>query len=206
MALVILMRHGKAWNNIKRVLAGRELESHLTDEGREQVKEAAEKLKDVNIKAVYTSPITRAIETAEIICKELLLDYIIDDRLIEIDMGRVTGLRYSEAMERYGDIFSKFYEDSDPILEELKIERFTNIRKRVDSILKYISNIDGNVLLVTHLDPIKAAIANILELSGKALFRLSIPNASLTLLKHGSSEYSLLALNIMNIVRYTTLP
>ncbi|GIU71725.1 MAG: histidine phosphatase family protein [Candidatus Nitrosocaldaceae archaeon] len=206
MALVILMRHGKAGNNVNRILAGRELEFHLTEEGIEQVKEAAKHLRDAGIKAVYASPITRVRETAEIVCKELSLDYVIDDRLIEVDMGRVTGLSYNEAMDRYGDIFSKFYEDKDPIIEELKIERFSNIKKRVDDMLRYIAekHEDENVLLITHLDPIKAAIANILELSGKALFKLLIPNASLTLLKH-SSDYSLLALNVMDISRYMKL-
>lgn len=197
------MRHGQAGNNVKRILAGRELEFHLTDLGREEVIDTARVLKDANIKRVYSSPITRARETAEIVCKELSLDYTIDDRLIEVDMGKVTGLRYNEAMDRYGDIFSKFYED-DPIIEELGIEKFVDIRGRVDSILSDISRYDDNVLLVTHLDPIKAAITNILELSGKALFRLLIPNASLTLLRH-SSKYSFLALNVMDISRYTKL-
>lgn len=203
MTLTIMMRHGRAGNNIQRILAGRELEFHLTEEGIEQVKATAESLKDANIKAVYSSPITRVRESAEIICKELSLGYTIDDRLIEVDTGRLTGLNYYEAMKRYQDIFRKFYEDSDPIIDALKIERFSKIKERVRSILDYIADKhkDENVLLVTHLDPIKAAISDILNLNGNVLFDLDIPNASLTILKHGS-KHSFLAMNVMKIDRY----
>ncbi len=205
MALVILMRHGESGNNVQRILAGREIEFHLTERGREQVRSIAKDMKNININAVYASPITRVRETAEIVCKELSLDYTIDDRLIEIDMGKITGLHYNEAKERY-DIFKKIYEDRDPILDELRMERFSNVKKRVDSILRYVADKhkNENVLLITHLDPIKAAVANILNLDGRALFNLVIPNASLTLLSH-SSEYSLLALNVMDIARYKEL-
>ena len=43
MPLVILMRHGQAENNVSRTLVGRHIESHLTDQGRQQVADAAEK-------------------------------------------------------------------------------------------------------------------------------------------------------------------
>jgi probable phosphoglycerate mutase len=204
MPLVIMMRHGKTTHNVKRLLAGRVIESHLTEEGIGRVKNIAKKLRDANIRYVYTSPLSRCKETAEIVCKELSLDYIIDDRLIEVDMGKITGLMYNEVISIYGNIFSKFYND-DPIIDELSIERFSTIRKRVDSILKEIAMKDENILLITHLDPIKAAIANILRINGNALYKLVIPNASLTILKHGSSEYNILAINVMDIDGYLNL-
>ncbi len=204
MPLVIMMRHGKTTHNVKRLLAGRVIESHLTEEGIWRVKNIAKKLRDANIRHVYASPLTRCKETAEIVCKELSLDYVIDDRLTEVDMGKITGLMYNEVISMYGNIFSKFYND-DPIIDELSIERFSTIRKRVDSILQEIAMKDENVLLITHLDPIKAAIANIWRIDGNALYKLVIPNASLTILKHGSSEYNILAINVMDIDGYLNL-
>lgn len=203
MTLTIMMRHGKAGNNVRRILAGRELEFHLTDEGREQVRVAAEELKYADIKAVYSSPVTRVRESAEIISKELSVEFKLDERLTEIDMGKLTGLSYYDAMDRFENIFRRFYEDRDPTITELGVERFSSVKARVRSMLEYVAekHKDENVLLVTHLDPIKAAVADILHLDGSILFDLDIPNASLTILKH-SSRYSLLALNVMSIDRY----
>jgi probable phosphoglycerate mutase len=61
---------------------------------------------------------------------------------------------------------------------------------------------DGNVLTVTHLDPIKAALASLLDLKPEALYRWHIRNASLTVLKHESKVYSLSGVNVMSMHRY----
>ena len=46
MSLIIFMRHGQAYNNVQKLLVGRNLESHLTDLGREQVRNTSQILKD----------------------------------------------------------------------------------------------------------------------------------------------------------------
>ena len=49
MSLIIFMRHGQAYNNVKRLLVGRNLESHLTELGRKQVEQSSELLKTIPI-------------------------------------------------------------------------------------------------------------------------------------------------------------
>ena len=88
------MRHGQADNNVNRILVGRHLESHLTEQGRLQVRETAQLLKNMSISKIYSSPVTRAIETTHIVGEELGLDYEIDDRLYEIDLGKLAGTNY----------------------------------------------------------------------------------------------------------------
>jgi broad specificity phosphatase PhoE len=56
--------------------------------------------------------------------------------------------------------------------------------------------------MVTHLDPIKAALATLLDLKPEALYRWHIRNASLTVLKHESRIYSLSGVNVMAMHRY----
>jgi probable phosphoglycerate mutase len=75
----------------------------------------------------------------------------------------------------------------------------------MNSMLDYVAerHPDKNVLLVTHLDPIKAAITRIMDLNPEVLFNMTIKNASLTILKHGSKDYTLSAFNVMDISRYT---
>ena len=55
--LVIFMRHGQAESNVNRILAGRHMESHLTEQGRQQVVDSAKQLvKTIAIEKVYASP------------------------------------------------------------------------------------------------------------------------------------------------------
>lgn len=204
LALVLIMRHGQAENNVQHILAGRQSEYHLTERGKEQVTLTANSLKSIPIDMIYTSPIIRTVETTKITSKIIGVDYGIDERLIETEMGSVAGMGFNDVLEKYGNIFPGFYRD-DPTLENLKIERFSDIRKRISNILDYVAerHQNTNVLLVTHLDPIKAAIARTLDLKPESLFNMTIENASLTILRHDSSGYNLIAFNVMDMSRYS---
>lgn len=204
MPLVIFMRHGQADNNVNRILVGRHIESHLTEQGRKQVEYAAKDLKGVQVDKVIVSPVIRAIETAEIICKEAGASYEIDERLYEIELGKLVGMNFDEVVSKYGNLFLKFYDEHDPALERFGVEPFTDVKKRVKSLLEEAvqKHAGSNVLCVTHLDPIKAAISTILELNPEALYRWHIRNASMTILRQDDGQYSLSGVNVMSMHRY----
>ena len=199
------MRHGQAESNVNRILAGRHMESHLTEYGRQQVVDSAKQLmKNIAIEKVYVSPVTRTVETAQIVCQVLGTDYVIDERLYETDMGRLVGMNYEEVTTKYGDVLTRFYSDYDPVLESFGVEAFASVKRRITTLLDDLLQKDEerNVLMVTHLDPIKAALASLLDLSPEALYRWNIRNASLTILKHESKIYSISGVNIMVMYRY----
>lgn len=204
MPLVIFMRHGQAENNVSRTLVGRHIESHLTSQGREQVADVSKQLKRIPIDKVYASPVIRAMETAQIVCDTLGMSYEVDERLYEIELGKLVGMNYEEVTTKYGDLFLRFYAEHDPILDSFGVEPFAAVKQRVKSLLDDAlkKHEDSNVLMVTHLDPIKAALATLLELKPEALYRWHIRNASLTVLKHESRIYSLSGVNVMAIHRY----
>ena len=198
------MRHGQAENNVNRILVGRHIESHLTEQGRQQVADAAKQLKTISIDKVYVSPVTRAIETAKIICDVLGMTYEIDERLYEIELGKLVGMNYEEVITKYGNLFLRFYTEDDPILEGFGVETFASVKARVKKFLEEVvlKFEDKNILTVTHLDPIKAALATVLDLKPQALYRWHIRNASLTILKHESKILSLSGVNVMAMHRY----
>ena len=198
------MRHGQAENNVNRILVGRHIESHLTEQGRQQVADAAKQLKTISIDKVYVSPVTRAIETAKIICDVLGMTYEIDERLYEIELGKLVGMNYEEVITKYGNLFLRFYTEDDPILEGFGVETFDSVKARVKKFLEEVvlKFEDKNILTVTHLDPIKAALATVLDLKPQALYRWHIRNASLTILKHESKILSLSGVNVMAMHRY----
>ena len=201
--MIIFLRHGQAENNTKRILAGRTDGISLTRNGIEQAERIAKYLKPLDISAIYSSPIERAKHTAEIVAENNSMDYELDDRLIEIDMGKFTLMNYDDMFAKYGNIFLKFYEN-DPVIAEHEVETFPHVRKRVHDIVDYVIKKHGNqnVVLVTHMDPIKSNLSVVMDLKPKTLFELVIANASLTIIKEQDNKFSLSAINAMDIDRY----
>jgi 2,3-bisphosphoglycerate-dependent phosphoglycerate mutase len=198
------MRHGQADNNVNRILVGRHIESHLTEFGKQQVLDTAKFLKNVPIEKIYVSPVIRTVETANIVCKTLGIEYETDERLYEIELGKLVGLNYEDIINTYGNLFLKFYTENDTTLLTYGVESFASVKKRIKHLLDEIrqKHQDKNILMITHLDPIKAAISILLNLRPDALFHWHIRNASLTILKHESGIYSLAGVNVMDMYRY----
>ncbi len=203
MGQIIFLRHGQAKNNIERILAGRTEGVPLTDIGIKQAEHTAQLLKHMNISAIYSSPIERAKHTAEITGKYNSLDVTIDDRLNELDMGKFTGMPYDEIFNSHGNVFMKFYNGELEIAHN-GVETFSDVKKRILGIVDHVieKHPDENVLLVTHMDPIKAMLSTIVDLSPTNLFELIIANASLNIFREKDRKFSLSGLNVMHPSRF----
>jgi len=141
--------------------------------------------------------------TAEIIGKHNSLDVITDDRLIELDMGKFTGMPYDEIFNSHGNVFMKFYNGELEIAHN-GVETFSDVKKRILGIVDHIieKHPDENVLLVTHMDPIKAMLSTVIDLSPTNLYELILPNASLTIFRESDKKFSLSGLNVMDPSRF----
>ena len=201
--MIIFLRHGQAENNTKRILAGRTEGVPLTKTGVEQAERIAKYLKHMDISAIYSSPIERASNTAKIVADYNSLSYELDDRLIEIEMGKFTRMNYDDMFAKYGNVFLKFYEN-DPIIAKCEVETFAEVQKRVLDMVGYIvkKHKNQNVVLVTHMDPIKSMLSTVMDLKPKTLFELIIANASLTIVKEQDEKFYLSAINAMSAERY----
>jgi len=201
--MIIFLRHGQAENNTKRILAGRTEGVPLTNTGVEQAERIAKYLKHMDISAIYSSPIERASNTAKIVADYNSLSYELDDRLIEIEMGKFTRMNYDDMFAKYGNVFLKFYEN-DPIIAKCEVETFPEVQKRVLDMVGYIvkKHKNQNVILVTHMDPIKSMLSTVMDLKPKTLFELVIANASLTIVKEQDEKFYLSAINAMSAERY----
>jgi len=200
---IIFLRHGQATNNTERILAGRTEGIPLTDTGIEQAQHTAELLKHMNISAIYSSPIQRAKHTAEIVAEHNSLNVTIDDRLIELDMGKFTGMPYDEIFNSHGNVFMKFYNGELEIAHN-GVETFAEVKKRILGIVDHIieKHPDENIVLVTHMDPIKAMLSTVVDLSPTNLFELIIANASLNIFREKEQKFSISGLNVMHPSRF----
>jgi phosphoserine phosphatase len=111
--LLYLVRHGATANNLARpyVLQGRLADPGLAPLGVEQAKAAAEALGDIELAAVYCSPLQRARQTAEIIAQTHGLAVQAVPRLTEADVGHWEGLDWDTIMARDPEAYEAFMSD-----------------------------------------------------------------------------------------------
>ena len=93
---VILLRHGRSTSNTAGVLAGRSEGVDLDDKGREQAAGLIDRIGELSIRAVVSSPMLRCRRTIEPLAEALCLEPLIDDRLSEVDYGDWTGRKLGE--------------------------------------------------------------------------------------------------------------
>ncbi len=150
----LVMRHGNTECNKKELVSFKnEAIDHLTDEGKEQVKRASEKLLTKKIDLIFVSPFARTRETAEIVREKLGLsneEVIVDSRLHEINPGGFDGKNWNE--------YHDFIYNSSPHWFDKKIEggeSLLDVKKRVADFLYEIESKykDKNILFVTHGGP-----------------------------------------------------
>lgn len=144
------VRHGEAESNVKDVISCKIGEVNpLTEKGRTQAKQAANKLVGMNIDLIIASPMQRTKETAEIISETIgySLDQIIfDERIREVDLGDLDGHSNNEYREMFKTTKEKF-ERKAPGGESL-----VDMKKRYgEAVYEYNEKYDGkNILFVTH--------------------------------------------------------
>lgn len=140
---IIFMRHGEATDNVKELISDKEVYFFtLTDSGRNTVFESLKRLPD-NVDKVYVSPMPRTIQTANIVrVKYPNVEYIIDNRLREIDHGKYSGQKNNEDLDRTrecqvaGDYFIRFGQYGEnkydiekrlsDFLDDVRTKNFTN--------------------------------------------------------------------------------
>lgn len=106
-----LVRHGQTESSARMAYSGRS-DIALTDEGRAQARRAAQRLADIGgIDAVYSSPLSRARDTARAIADATGATLTVDERLTEVDYGRFEGVDRDGARELVGQAFEDWRSD-----------------------------------------------------------------------------------------------
>lgn len=107
---IYIVRHGETiWNKSRLLQGSRDIE--LSKEGREAAIARGEQLKDVDFDIIYSSPLSRAYETACIIRGDRTTEIILDDRLREVNFGINEGESSIELQKDKRNPFCKFFDD-----------------------------------------------------------------------------------------------
>ena len=151
---VILVRHGQAAYNVRGVLddQANTPDNGLTDEGKRTAAELVETLKAHGPVKLFTSPVRRARETADILSQGLGLDAEVDERLREVGVGSFRG-KPEVAFESARGPIEEWYETAPD-----DIEPFVSLKNRTRSFLdEVVARYAGQtVVVVSHGDTISA--------------------------------------------------
>ncbi|WP_280296332.1 bifunctional RNase H/acid phosphatase [Nocardia abscessus] len=178
---LLLLRHGQTELSVQRRYSGRG-NPPLTPLGREQAARAAKMLAAKGgITAVVSSPLGRARETAEAAAAALGVPVEVHDGLIETDFGVWEGLTFAEAAQRDPDLHARWI--GDPTVAAPGGESFEEVTGRVDAARRdLLERYPGaNLVVVSHVTPIKTLLRLALDVGPALLYRLHLDLASLSI-------------------------
>lgn len=184
---LFLVRHGETAENAQMRYLGRRDEP-LTDTGRRQADQAAAALSSFPMRAVYTSPLMRASETAVRIQKACGAMLQTDARLMEGSFGRWEGLRRDEVIKLGGPDAERLARwEEDASAEPPNGESLKEIQRRVVGLVVELSKkeIGSPVVLVSHVGPIKALLAYALDIPLEATRRFFLDPCSISVVDWG---------------------
>ena len=180
---LLLIRHAESKGNSELRLQGRR-EFPLTAKGTQQAEALASRLAPEHLTTIYSSPIGRARQTAEIIAAKMGLDVTIEPRIQEYDFGEaVSGLTWDEIRQRNPEIVDALRKDDSEFPRYPGEEGRAAFQERVRTVYREITarhNGEGSVAVVTHAGPITVLVLDALSRPYGRPIPFVLDNASIT--------------------------
>lgn len=185
---LLLLRHGETAWNLSGRWQGQAADTPLTELGREQARIVASRLRVYPIRAIYSSDLLRAFETAQIVGQRLGLAPVAEPALRESDIGAWTGLTWREITERFPDEVTAMYAGQE--VRRGGGESYGELQARLAAAAEGIAaqHPGQTVLLVSHGAALRSLVAHALDASLAQMHRIAIGgNAALSVvqMRHG---------------------
>jgi broad specificity phosphatase PhoE len=190
MTKLILVRHGETeWNRVE-IFRGR-IDIDLNETGIKQAELLAEYLSEIKIDAIFSSPLKRAVKTAEIIADRQKRNVDITEGLIDFNYGKWQGLSHEEVKEKYEELYRDWLNRPD----QVKIpggESLEDVRRRAVAVVeKIIANNGGTAVLVSHRVVNKVLICALLGLDNSHFWNIRQDTCGITTFTHEHGQFIL---------------
>ncbi len=193
MTTFVLVRHGHC-DPVGKYVAGRKSGIKLSEIGSRQVRQLVNRFSEIKVEAIYSSPLERAIETASPLAEQKRLKLNIAEELLEIDYGNWTGKSFEElSSEPLWRLYNTYR-------GRVRIpgggEMIPEVVSRMSALMEKLRRAyQGTVVLVSHGDPIKSAIAHYTGVPLDFIIRLDVQPASVSILSIDDYDARLITLN-----------
>ncbi|MFH1382635.1 MAG: histidine phosphatase family protein [Chloroflexota bacterium] len=194
MTTIMLTRHGETEWNVGEVFRGR-IDIGLNEIGLRQASLLSGYLTDINIEAIYSSPLQRAFKTAELIAQPHHLEVKAAPGLIDFSFGEWQGLHIEVVKERYPAAFQEWATRPQRVIIPGG-ESLSNVRKRTMTLIrKIIAQHTGTVVLVSHRAVNKVLICALLGLNNSHFWNVRQDNCGLTTFTYDNNRFVLVEHN-----------
>ncbi|HJQ41871.1 MAG TPA: bifunctional RNase H/acid phosphatase [Jatrophihabitantaceae bacterium] len=180
---LVLVRHGSTAHSAERRFSGRN-SLDLTEEGSAQAAALAKRAVIWEASAIVSSPLPRAVQTADAIGGSLGLPVTQDDDFAEVDFGAWEGLTFGEARRSHPVELGAWLAapDSAPPGGESFADVARRVRRGRDSVMR--NHPDQTVIVVSHVTPIKSLLRLALEAPPVSMFRIHLDTASVSIIDY----------------------
>lgn len=195
MASVYLIRHGQtAWNR-EEIFRGR-TDVPLNETGLREAALAGEYLKEVEVHAIYSSPLSRARETAEKIAEFRNIKVQLLDGIIDMSFGRWEGHPHQEIQKDYKELYRQWKEEP----HRVKLpggESLGEVRVRSMAALEEVIRLHPGktLVLVSHRVINKVLICGILGIENSHFWQIGQDTTAINLIQFKNGKYILSLLN-----------
>ena len=173
---LILIRHGETEWNVEGRYQG-QADPPLNQRGLAQAHQLAQKLRGVGLDVLYSSPLRRALQTAQILAEALEVSLHTEPRLMEIHQGEWQTLLYTEIAARYPELFDRW--QTEPWTVTLPGgENIAQVQERVYAAVdEILSRHEGQCIgMVAHRLPITLLKIRYQGLDPDVVRTLQLPN------------------------------
>ena len=179
MAEIILVRHGETDWNVAEVFRGRN-DVELNETGLKQAELLAGYLGSVEIDTVYSSPLKRALKTAEVIADRKKLEVSVIPGLVDFDFGNWQGLSHQEVRDKYKELYAEWIDYPERVRMPAG-ESLDDVRRRAMAVVDdVISQQNGSAVLVSHRVVNKVLICALLGLDNSHFWNIRQDTCGLT--------------------------
>ena len=177
---ILITRHGQTVTNREGRFCGH-FETRLTALGVRQAQALGRRLAPIQIDAVYSSDLGRAVETAALILEGRSITLAIDPSLRELHYGEWEGRKGGEVAKAYPEQY-KLMRAEDPAWRPPGGETIGDVRLRTYAALRRIAKLHQHqtVLIVTHGTAINCMISEALGVAPSHTFRFHVANCGLS--------------------------
>jgi len=164
MTRVYLVRHGTTDWNKEEIFRGR-LDCKLNETGQAEARALAEYFTDIPLQAIYSSPLSRAMETAQAVAEAKALQVVPHPEFIDIDFGEWQGLPLKEVREKYSELY-RLWRERPEAIHFPGGENLARVRARAwEGLQKVVrENPDKTALILSHRVVTKVLICTVLGL------------------------------------------
>ena len=190
MTELIIVRHGETEWNVAEVFRG-QIDIDLSETGVKQAELLGGYLSTPTIEAIYSSPLKRALKTAEIIARPHKLKVNVEPDLIDLNFGRWQGLSHQEVKEQYAELYAKWIAHP----EQVRMpdgETLDDVRKRVTRIShKVTEKHRGTIILVGHRVVNKVLICALLGLDNSHFWKIRQDTCGISIFSYQNGQFIL---------------